>query len=84
MARISLTWRPSPEDETFALRHGMSPNGVAYALRHHWKVLSAAEGQTTDESTMFRDWVLRHAIEAPLFSHCFNGNVVFHGRAPTI
>ena len=71
MARISLTWRPSPEDEAFALRHGMNPKGVAYALRHHRQVVSAAEGQTTDRSTMFRDWVLLHAIEAPIIFPLF-------------
>jgi hypothetical protein len=55
-----LAWRPSREDETFALRHGMNPNGVAYELRHHQQAISAADG-----STLFRDWVRGHAIEAP-------------------
>lgn len=77
-------WRPSREDEAFAWRRGMNPNGVVYALRQHWRAVSAAEGRTIDWSAVFRAWVLAHAIEAPLFSHYFNGSVVSHGPAPTI
>jgi hypothetical protein len=61
MARIRSVlqdWRPSPEDQDFALRHGMNPNGVAYALRHHLRAVSAADG-----SALWHDWVRHHAVE---------------------
>jgi hypothetical protein len=70
MARIRSVqpegWRPSREDEAFALRHGMNPNGVAHALRHHRQAASDADG-----SAMWHDWVLRHAIEAPVIFPLF-------------
>jgi len=53
-------WRPGPEDETFARRHGMNPNGVAHALRRHRQGV----GGKIDES-LWRDWVECHAVEAP-------------------
>jgi hypothetical protein len=63
--RLPEDWRPRHEDEAFARQHGMNPKDVAHALRHHGRAVSAVEGRTTDESAVFRDWVLRHAIEAP-------------------
>ena len=56
MARTRLgDWCPSREDRKFALRHGMNPNAVAYALR----------GCRQPDSVKWRAWILCRAIEAP-------------------
>jgi hypothetical protein len=76
MARIfgfglPQNWRPSPEDESFARWHGMNPKGVAHALRNDEPGGVAAEGGKVDRSARFRDWVVRHAIEAPIIFPLF-------------
>ena len=63
-------WRPSHEDEAFALRHGMNPKGVVHALRQQRRIVSA-NGGTPDWSAIFRDWVAAHAIEAPIIFPLF-------------
>jgi hypothetical protein len=45
----------------------MNPNGVAYALRHQRQGGSAAERRMIDWSADFRDWVRRHAVDAPRY-----------------
>ena len=76
-------WRPSPEDETFARRHGMNSKGVTHAIRtSRWSFPGPRAGRT-DDSAIFRAWIVCHAIEAP---HYFpiSGNVVSHGPVAPI
>src|SRR6266702_3569425 len=82
--RLPEGWSPSREDESFARRHGMNPKGVVHALRKERPADCDAKGGETDGSALFRDWLLRHAIEAPEISRYFNGNVVSPGPAAPI
>ncbi len=66
-------WRPTPEDEAFARRHGMNPKGVAHALRRDAQAPSAIEGTMIDGSALWRAWIQRHAVEPPCFSVILTG-----------